>query len=197
MVNDTGLLFDVEGDVLARPARAVPVPVVAASAEDLTPVAGVALWGPVLDRLNVVAEADRRGLRPIGPGGYSGGECYRALTETLLAGGDFLSDRVLLADPATAELRGSPRLDRSGHRSFHPRVAGVPAERLKAVATASSSTDDSRTIRPSTTMTTRTPVSTRSRVRLTQRAPARPLIHIKSTPSHPSHQPNGRSRSTR
>jgi hypothetical protein len=56
--------------------------------------------------LNVVAEADRRRLSPIGPGGYTGGECYRALTETLLAGGDFLSDRALLADPATAALRG-------------------------------------------------------------------------------------------
>lgn len=102
----TGLLFEVEDVLLAGPARSVPGPVVSASAEDLTPVAGVALWGPLLDRLNVVAEADRRGLRPIGPGGYTGGECYRALTETLLAGGDFLSDRVLLADPATAALRG-------------------------------------------------------------------------------------------
>ena len=106
MVNDTGLLFDVEDELLARPARSVPTPVVAASEEDLTPVAGVALWGPLLDRLNVVAEADRRGLRPIGPGGYTGGECYRALAEILLAGGDFLSDRSLLADPATTALRG-------------------------------------------------------------------------------------------
>ena len=109
-VNATGLLFDVEDAVLARPARPVPTPVVTAAEEDLTPVAGVALWGPLLDRLNVVAEADRRGLRPIGPGGYPGGECYRALVETLLAGGDFLSDRVLLADPATAALRGSNAL---------------------------------------------------------------------------------------
>jgi len=83
---------------------------VAASEADLTPVAGVALWGPLLDRLNVVAEADRRGLRPIGPGGYIGGECYRALTEILLAGGDFLSDRSLLADPATTALRGANAL---------------------------------------------------------------------------------------
>jgi Transposase DDE domain group 1 len=105
-VNATGLLFDVEDAVLACPARSVPAPVVGASGEDLTPVAGVALWGPLLDRLNVVAEADRRGLRPIGRGGYTGGECYRALVETLLAGGDFLSDRALLADPATAALRG-------------------------------------------------------------------------------------------
>ena len=110
MVNDTGLLFDVEDELLARPARSVPAPVVAASEEDLTPVAGVALWGPLLDRLNVVAEADRRELRPIGPGGFTGGECYRALTEICLAGGDFLSDRSLLADPATAALRGSNRL---------------------------------------------------------------------------------------
>jgi hypothetical protein len=105
-VNDTGLLFPVEDLRLARPERPVPTPKVGASQEDLTAVSGVALWGPLLDRLNVVAEADRRGLRPIGPGGYSGGQCYRALVETLLAGGDFLSDRALLADPATAALRG-------------------------------------------------------------------------------------------
>jgi hypothetical protein len=104
-VNGTGLLFPVDGLVVARPAAAVPKPVASASEEDLTPVAGVALWGPLLDRLNVVAEADRRGLRPIGPGGYSGGACYRALAEVCLAGGDFLSDRALLADPATTVLR--------------------------------------------------------------------------------------------
>jgi hypothetical protein len=91
-VNATGLLFDVDDPVLARPARPVPTPVVSASEQDLTTVAGVALWGPLLDRLNLVAEADRRGLRPIGPGGYTGGECYRALVEILLAGGDFLCD---------------------------------------------------------------------------------------------------------
>jgi hypothetical protein len=111
-VNATGLLFDVEDAVLACPARPVPTPVVGASGEDLTPVAGVALWGSLLDRLNVVAEADRRGLRPIGRGGYTGGECYRALVETLLAGGDFLTDRALLADPATAALRGVNPLPR-------------------------------------------------------------------------------------
>ena len=69
-VNATGLLFDVEDVVAAGPVRPVPAPVISAGAEDLTAVAGVALWGPLLDRLNVVAEADRRGLRPIGPGGY-------------------------------------------------------------------------------------------------------------------------------
>lgn len=100
------MLFDVDDVVLASPKCAVPHPVLTASEDDLTPVAGVALWGPLLDRLNVVAEADRRGLRRIGPGGYSGGQCYRALTEILLAGGDFLCDRALLADPATTTLRG-------------------------------------------------------------------------------------------
>ena len=44
VVNDTGLLFDVEDAVLARPAVSVPTPVVSGSEEDLTPVAGVALW---------------------------------------------------------------------------------------------------------------------------------------------------------
>lgn len=110
VVNATGLLFDVEDVLPAGPARSVRAPVITASEEDLTPVAGAALWGPLLDRLNLVAEADRRGLRPIGPGGYSGGQCYRALTEVLLAGGDFLSDRTLLADPATTALRGAAAL---------------------------------------------------------------------------------------
>jgi hypothetical protein len=38
-VNGTGLLFDVEDPVLARPARPVPTPVVSGSEADLTPVA--------------------------------------------------------------------------------------------------------------------------------------------------------------
>lgn len=71
---------------------------------------GIALWGELLDHLGLVGEADRRRLRPIGPGGYSGGECYRAVVETQLAGGDFLSDRSLLADEATQRLRGSHSL---------------------------------------------------------------------------------------
>jgi hypothetical protein len=104
------LLFDVDDVVSDRPRNNVPAPVVTASADDITPAAGVALWGPLLDRLNVVGDADRRGLRPIGPGGYTGGECYRALVETQLAGGDFLSDRAVLADEATATLRGATAL---------------------------------------------------------------------------------------
>jgi hypothetical protein len=104
------LLFDVEDEQLTRPRESVPSPTVEASSEDLTPVAGVALWGPLLDRLDLVGEADRRGLRPIGPGGYPGGACYRALVEVCCAGGDFLSDRSLLADPATAALRGANAL---------------------------------------------------------------------------------------
>lgn len=116
-MNATQLLFD-DGDVVSdRPRVNVPTPVVTASEEDLTAVAGVALWGPLLDRLGVVAEADRRGLRPIGPGGYTGGECYRALVETQLAGGDFLSDRALLADDATAALRGTTALPSTSTQS--------------------------------------------------------------------------------
>jgi hypothetical protein len=68
VVNATGLLFDVDDAVAASPKHRVPHPLITASEDDLTAVAGVALWGPLLDRLNVVAEADRRGLREIGPG---------------------------------------------------------------------------------------------------------------------------------
>jgi len=40
------LLFDVEDELLARPARSVPAPVVGPSETDLTPVAGVTLREP-------------------------------------------------------------------------------------------------------------------------------------------------------
>ncbi len=106
----TPALFEIEDTVIARPARRVARPVVEATEDDLTGIAGVALWGELLDRLGLVAEADRRDLRPIGPGGYSGGECYRAVVETQLAGGDFISDRSLLAGEATARLRGAHAL---------------------------------------------------------------------------------------
>lgn len=94
----------------SSPVRGVPAPEVRASEDSITPVAGAVLWGPLLDRLGLVEEADRRGVRPIGPGGYSGGECYRPLVEVLLAGGDFLADRALLADEATTTLRGDEAL---------------------------------------------------------------------------------------
>ncbi len=58
----------------------------------MTGVAGIALFGELLDHLGLVEAVDRRNLRPIGPGGYSGGECYRAIVELQLAGGDFISD---------------------------------------------------------------------------------------------------------
>lgn len=105
MVNATSRLFEVQ-QVTSRPSRAVPKPVPVASEDDLTPVAGVALWGPLLDRLGLIEVADELVLREVGPGGYTGGECYRTLAETLLAGGDFLTDVDLLADEATARLRG-------------------------------------------------------------------------------------------
>src|SRR5919106_6178445 len=76
-------LFGV-GKVIDRPAREAATVKVSQSDDLVTGIAGAALWGPLLDRLGVVAEADRRGLRPIGPGGYTGGECYRALLEVIL-----------------------------------------------------------------------------------------------------------------
>ena len=63
--------------------------------DTVVPVAGVVLWGALLDRLDLGGVADERQLRAIGPQGYSGGACYRTLTETMLAGGDFVSDRFL------------------------------------------------------------------------------------------------------
>lgn len=109
-MNATALAFEIDDPVIPRPFPAVARPVVEAGEDSVTGVAGVVLWGELLDRLGLVAEADRRGLRPIGPGGYTGGECYRAVVETQLAGGDFLSDRSLLADEATDRLRGSHAL---------------------------------------------------------------------------------------
>lgn len=96
--------------VRSKPAVSVPNPKVSASEDSVTPAAGVALWGPFLDRLNVVDESDRRGVRPIGPGVYTGGECYRALIEILLAGGEFIADRSMLSDEATKQLRGDHAL---------------------------------------------------------------------------------------
>jgi DDE family transposase len=103
-VNATAMLFDA-GEIIARPRREAAGVKVTVTEEEVTGVAGAALWGPFLDRLNLVDVADRRQLRPIGPGGYTGGECYRTLVEVLLAGGDFLSDRSLL-EGATEQLRG-------------------------------------------------------------------------------------------
>ncbi len=103
-MNATATLFDA-GELIARPRRQAARVKVEVADEDVTGVAGAALWGPLLDRLNVVDVADARGLRSIGPGGYTGGECYRTLVEVLLAGGEFLSDRSLL-EGATEQLRG-------------------------------------------------------------------------------------------
>lgn len=109
-MNATALRFELGDMMITRPVPAVARPVVTASEDSVTGVAGVVLWGELLDRLGLVGEADRRGLRPIGPGGYTGGECYRAVVELQLAGGDFLSDRSLLADDATQRLRGEHSL---------------------------------------------------------------------------------------
>ncbi|MDQ4133235.1 MAG: IS1380 family transposase [Actinomycetota bacterium] len=106
----TPLVFDVGDGLVERPRGGVPSPVVEQGDDSVTGVAGVALWGPLLDRLGLVSAADDRQLRPIGPGGYTGGECYRALVEIQLAGGDFVSDRSLLADEATQRLRGETAL---------------------------------------------------------------------------------------
>jgi hypothetical protein len=129
-VKTTATLFDA-GEIVGRPRRESARVTPTVADEEVTGVAGVALWGPLLDRLNVVEVADRRGLRPIGPGGYSGGECYRALVEVLLAGGDFLSDRSLLAG-ATQRLRGAHRLP--SHTTLWRFCAGADLGRAQKAA---------------------------------------------------------------
>lgn len=129
-MNTTASLFDA-GETIVRPRRESGRVKPTVTDEEVTGVAGVALWGPLLDRLNVVDVADRRGLRPIGPGGYTGGECYRALVEVLLAGGDFLSDRSLL-DGATQRLRGAHRLP--SHTTLWRFCAGADLGRAQKAA---------------------------------------------------------------
>lgn len=107
-MNVTATLFDA-GELTDRSSRRVTSVQATVSDDNVTGIAGVVLWGELLDCLNVVDVADRRQLRPIGRNGYTGGECYRTLVEVQLAGGDFLSDRSLLAGP-TQQLRGGHRL---------------------------------------------------------------------------------------
>lgn len=129
----SALGLDLPDTVAARPNRSVAHPVVDASEDSVTGVAGVVLWGEMLDHLGLLDEADRRGLRPIGPTGYSGGECYRAVVETQLAGGDFISDTSLLADEATRRLRGAHRLP--SHTTQWRFLAGADMGRaMKAAA---------------------------------------------------------------
>jgi len=129
-VNATATLFDA-GGLAARPVRRVASVRATVTDEDITGVSGVVLWGELLDRLNLVEVADARGLRPIGVGGYSGGECYRALVEVLLAGGDVLADRRLL-DGATQRLRGGHRLP--SHTTLFRFCAGADFGRAQKAA---------------------------------------------------------------
>ncbi len=121
-------LFEIEDRVVARPLCRVAPVAVEASEDNVTGVAGIALVGELLDRLGVVEVADRHHLRPIGPGGYSGGECYRPLVELQLAGGDFLSDVSLLKDEATRRLRGSHALP--SHTTLFRFLAGADLGRV-------------------------------------------------------------------
>ena len=130
----TATLFEIEDPVATRSFQRVAPVVVEATEDDVTPVAGIALFGELLDHLGLVEVADRRDLRPIGPGGYSGGECYRPIVELQLAGGDFLSDVSLLQDEATQRLRGSHALP--SHTTLFRFLAGADLGRVqKAMAT--------------------------------------------------------------
>lgn len=129
-MNVTATLFDA-GELIVRPCREVALVRPVIVDEDVTGVAGVVLWGALLDRLNLVGVADARGLRPIGPGGYTGGECYRSLVEVLLAGGEFLSDRSLL-EGVTEQLRGEHALP--SHTTLFRFCAGADLGRVQKAA---------------------------------------------------------------
>lgn len=131
-MNATALAFELDDRIASRALPAVAHPVVETSEDSVTGVAGIALWGQLLDHLGLVGECDRRGLRPIGPGGYTGGECYRAVVETQLAGGDFLSDRSLLGDEATRRLRGGHAL--ASHTTLWRFCAGADLGRAAKAA---------------------------------------------------------------
>ena len=125
----TPTLFEIEDPVGKRPWQRVAPVVVEATEDDVTGVAGIALFGELLDHLGLVEAADRRNLRPIGPGGYTGGECYRPVVELQLAGGDFLSDVSLLQDEATQRLRGSHALP--SHTTLFRFLAGADLGRVQ------------------------------------------------------------------
>jgi len=131
-VDASALVFELGDVVVGRAARSVAHPVAGASEDPVAGVAGVALCGELSDRLGLVGEADRRNLRPIGPGGYSGGECCRATVGTQLAGGDFFSDRWLLADEDSEVLRGGHAL--LFHSTFDRFVSGADLGRLQWAA---------------------------------------------------------------
>ena len=128
----TPTLFEIADPVTTRPCQQVTRVVVEATEDDVTGVAGIALFGELLDHLGLVEEADRRTLRPIGPGGYSGGECYRPIVELQLAGGDFLSDVSLLEDEATGRLRGTHALP--SHTTLFRFLAGADLGRVQKAA---------------------------------------------------------------
>jgi hypothetical protein len=131
-VKTTAPLFEIGDPVTTRPFQRVAPVVAEATEDDVTGVARIALFGELLDHLGLVESADRRSLRPIGPGGYTGGECYRPIVELQLAGGDFLSDVSLLQDEATKRLRGSHALP--SHTTLYRFVAGADLGRVQRAA---------------------------------------------------------------
>ncbi len=128
----TAMLFEIGVPTTARSLPRVARVTVEQGEDDVTGVAGIVLWGELVDHLGLVGEADRRNLRPIGPGGYSGGECYRAVVETQLAGGEFLSDVSLLGDRATRRLRGGHALP--SHTTLFRFLAGADLGRVQKAA---------------------------------------------------------------
>jgi hypothetical protein len=128
----TATLFEIADPLTTRPWQRVAAVIPEATEDSVTGVAGIALLGELLDRLGLVGEAERRNLRPIGPGGDTGGECDRPVVELQLAEGDVLSDRSLPADEATMRLRGSHALP--SYTTLFRFLAGADLGRVQKAA---------------------------------------------------------------
>ena len=118
--------------------------VVEATEGDVTGVAGTALVEELTDRLGVVEVVARRDLRPIGPGGHSGGERCRRLVEPQLAGEGILSDVYLFEDTATRRLRGEAPAGHpclASHTTLDRILAGADAGRVVPVRAAAANRD--------------------------------------------------------
>ena len=113
----TAPLLEIADPTTTRPFQRVAPVAVEQCEDDVAGVAGIALFGELLDRLGLVEAADRRNLRPMVGPDYTGGECYRSVVELQLVGGDFLFDVSLLrATGRRAGSRGARRALRRAPR---------------------------------------------------------------------------------
>ena len=126
----TGAAVRDRGPGRREPVRRVAPVAVESSEDNVTGVAGVALFSELLGDLGLDEVADRRNLRPISPGSYCGVAYYRALGELQLAGGDVRADVSLQRTRRRAAVVATKRclrVRRSSASSREP-TSGGPCE---------------------------------------------------------------------